>query len=483
MKKYVKILCLLLCLALVAVGLVSCKTESGHKTEDTKKQEVSTKEQPSGEVTTAGEDVPDAPEIVSFLDENGSPTDFNIMVRAARYNYLFCDDENTSDTLEQSVWSRNVGIEETYGITFGISEVTDTASAFSTLLAGATGAYDLICFDYWWGLEQQGYFYDLASLDGIDLTQSYWYQGWNNNTTINGVAYTAVGDAALEVLQNIEVLFFNSSIANSFDLDLHGLVDDGEWTVDKMMEINTQVAQNLDDDDTTNDIYGALYDKHSYRAALFSAGLKLTEMAENGAVQIVAENAINYDIADKITNLIHSNEVNYSDTNCRVRDWTLFKNGQALFYATALLKGVDLRNADLSFEYGVLVTPKYAEEDDYVSTNYGSSVFAIPLDCKNTQMSALILSAMNYYSADTVIKTYYDQVLRQRVGNTLENARMIDMARENVYVDFAFIHEFGGLLKAYYNAVLNGTSSKTEVESVIDAAQTALDELIASFHQ
>ena len=474
-----RIICLLLCLCFLTAGLTACA-----KTGDSSKNTGTEKPNDSGNPTESGTDEsPDVPEIVSFKDENGVPADYNIMVRAARYEYLWWDDENTSDTLQKSVWSRNVGIEEKYGVLLGITEMTDTAAAFATQLAGATGAFDLVCFDYYWKLEQQGYFYDLATMDGIDLTQSYWYHGWNNNTTINGVAYTAVGDASLEVLQNIEVMFFNRTMATGHDLDLYGLVDDNQWTVDKLMEVNASVAQNLDDANAQNQIYGALYDRHSFRAALFAAGLKLTEMAENGAVQIIADRQTNYDIADKISALIHSKEVNFADINCRVRDWSLFKNGQALFFATALFRGNELRTANLTFDYGIVVAPKFTEEDKYISTNYGASVFGIPLDCRDARMSALILSALNYYSTDSVVTTYYDQVLRQRVGENPENARMIDLARENVYVDFAFIYEFGGLLSAFYTAVRDNKSSSGEVASVLDSAQPALDELIAGFHQ
>lgn len=475
-----RLLCLLLCLCFMGAGLASC-SGSGEGN-DTGTNPTTTAEKNTNNTDTGDEDAPVAPDIVSFKDENGVPTEYNMMVRAARYDYLWWEDEDTSDTLQKSVWSRNQTIEELYGVALEISEVTDSASAFSTLLAGATGEYDLVCMDYWWKLEQQGYFYDMGTMEGIDLTQSYWYHGWNNNTTINGVAYTAVGDASLEVLQNIEVIFFNRTMAKARDLDLYGLVDNGEWTLDRMMSINREVA-NLDDVAEENKVYGALYDKHSFRAALFSAGLKLTEMADNGAVQIVAGNAKNYDIADKVASLIHSNEVNFADINCRVRDWSIFKNGKALFFATALIRGNELRTADLTFDYGIVVAPKYDEESDYVSTNYGASVFAIPLDCKDAGMSALILSALNYYSTDTVVTTYYDTVLRQRVGENPENARMIDLAREKVYVDFAFIYEFGGLLSSFYTAVKENNSSSVAVAAVLETAQTALDELIAGFHQ
>lgn len=472
-----RLLCLLLCLCFLGAGFASC---AGNGTGTGTGANTSEKD-PNG-TDTDDPNAPVAPEIVSFKDENGVPTDYNMMVRAARYDYLWWDDENTSDTLQKSVWSRNQNIEETYGVVLRISEVTDSASAFSTLLAGATGEYDLVCMDYWWKLEQSGYFYDLGNMEGIDLTQDYWYHGWNDNTTINGVAYTAVGDASLEVLQNIEVIFFNRTMAENRELDLYALVDDGEWTIDRMMSINREVA-NLDDAAEEHKVYGALYDKHSFRAALFSAGLKLTETAENGAIQIIAGNSKNYDIADKVASLIHSNEVDYADINCRVRDWSIFKNGQALFFATALVRGNELRTANLSFDYGIVVAPKYDTESDYVSTNYGASVFAIPLDCKDAKMSALVLSALNYYSTDTVVTTYYDTVLRRRVGDNPENARMIDLAREKVYVDFAFIYEFGGLLSAFYTAVKDNTSSSVAVAAVLETAQTALDELIAGFHQ
>ena len=135
-----RIICLLLCLCFLTAGLTACA-----KTGDSSKNTGTEKPNDSGNPTESGTDEsPDVPEIVSFKDENGVPADYNIMVRAARYEYLWWDDENTSDTLQKSVWSRNVGIEEKYGVLLGITEMTDTAAAFATQLAGATGAIDLV---------------------------------------------------------------------------------------------------------------------------------------------------------------------------------------------------------------------------------------------------------------------------------------------------------------------------------------------------
>jgi hypothetical protein len=293
-----------------------------------------------------------------------------------------------------------------------------------------------------------------------------------------------VGDASLEVLQNIEVMFFNTTMAESYGLDLYSLVRNGEWTVDKLMEINTTVAANLDDNDTSNDIYGTMYDIHSMRAQLTSAGLRVTEIAENGAVQITASTEKNINICDKVTQLINSSAVNYSSTNTRVRDYTLFSEGRSLFYATALLIGRTLKSLSMSFDYGVLITPKYSAEDDYVSTNYGASVFSIPLDVKDRHMSATILNALNYLSADTVVYSFYDQVIKNRVAESPDDSEMIDLARANMYMDFAFIYDSDlGILTSFYKAVLNNTSVSSSLASIETSAEEKLTALIASFHQ
>lgn len=475
-----KILCMILATLLVCFCFAACNGESG-KPSDTE-----------GVETTLGagdiEDTEEPEETVEPLDievfGDGSPVEYNIMVRASRYDYLYWDTSATSDAVQASVFERNAYIEEQFNIGFTISEVVDNANSFTTALTAGTGAYDLICYDYWWGLETNGFFHNLADMQEIDLSDPYWYDGWNKNTKINGVSYSIVGDASLEVLQNIEIMFFNSTIAGSYGLELYDLVEDGEWTLAKLMEINTLVAQNLDDTDPTNDVYGTMYDRHSMRAQLASAGLRVTEIAENGAIELVASEERNINICDKVTQLINSAEVEYTDENTRVRDYSLFAEGRSLFYATGLIMGRTLKELDLDFNYGVLITPKYDEESEYISTNYGASVFSIPLDAKDAHMSAMILNALNYLSADSVVYTYYDQVMKYRVVDSPEDAEMIDLARANMYMDFGFIYNGNlGLLSAFYSAVNSNTSVADDIASVAESAQTSLVTLIESFHQ
>lgn len=470
-----KVLAMLLSLALLCISLSACTTSQGGS--DTTAKPDSVTEAPTG----SGETEDEKKELaVEKFGDDDFPEEFNIMVRASRYDYLFCDDETSPLELDRSVWSRNMQIEELYNIYFDITEVTDSATSFTTQLSGGTGAFDLVCFDYWWKLEQNGFFYDVASMQEIDMSDSWWYQGWNDNSTINGVSYTIVGDANLEVLQNIEVLFFNKQIASSHELDLYELVDNGEWTIEKMMEICDAVSLNLDDDDTANDVYGALYDKHSFRNALFSAGLTLTSVAENGAIEIVANAAQNINICDAVTSLINRASVNFSDTNTRVRDYTLFTEERSLFYATGLIMGSSLKSSGMT-NYGILITPKYSTDSEYHTSNYGASVFGIPLDCADRHMSAMILNALNYLSEDTVVYTYYEQVNKAR-ADAPQDSEMIDLSRQYMTMDFAFIYDIG-LTSAFYTAVKNNTSVSTELASIVTAAETTLAELIAGFHQ
>ena len=56
-------------------------------------------------------------------------------------------------------------------------------------------------------------------------------------------------------------------------------------------------------------------------------------------------------------------------------------------------------------------------------------------------MSAVILDIMNRRSGDTIVSAFYDNVLKRKVAEKPTDARMIDLAREVMYVDFGFVCE------------------------------------------
>ncbi len=430
--------------------------------------------------TEAGTTGP-APE--NFGNADGTPRDFTIMVRKSRYDYIWAK-EATGDRINDSAYERNMKLEELYNIRIKIAEsAEDTAAWFSTAILAGTGEYDLVVHDYWWALEIQGLYQNLTDFSEIDTDAPYWYENWNKNTTINGKLYSIAGDAALEVVQNLEIIFFNKSIASDNGIDLYKIVGENGWTIEMMLTICSQTAKNLNDDNKEDDVYGALYDVHSMRSQLFAAGLVLTEPSDNGFVKIVANTEKNINICTSVTKLIHDQNVRYDTNTARStsnKGPTIFTNGYSLFYATALYLGKTLRANAPGFNYGVIPMPKYDESAEYISTTYGSSVFAIPLSVNDAHMSAVVLDAMNAVSNDTIVYSFYDIVMKNQIADAQEDADMIDMARARLYVDFEFINSLG-LLTAFQNAVENDVGITSSLKSVSAIAEKKLAILLENY--
>ncbi len=482
--KKIGVLCCLL--ALLLLVLTACGTKKPADTTGTATKEAQTTTEDDDFIDDFIDDDGEIPEPIANYEEDGSPTEFRLGTRANRYHYLFCDDATTSDTVEYATFQRNARIEEKYGIVFKNVQIAgNKGTEWSTILESGSDEIDLMCWDYWWALEQKGYFVDLQTMSELNLDSDWYYAGWNDNVTINGISYSCVGDAALEVLENIEVMFFNKGIAAANELDLYGLVNDGEWTLEKAYEVIRDVAQGVDNEDESDDLYGAIYDKHSVRCGLFSAGLKLVTVSQdNGAIAITLNTQRNVNICDAFTEYVHDPAVYYVDTTARNfgDKVTKFVGGKSLFYATALYCGKQIKNTmDDSFEYGILLMPKYDAESEYVGASYGASVFSIPKSARNREMSAVILEVMNRYSNETIVTAFYENTLKRKIADSPDDATMIDTARDLLYMDFAFVCESSSTFNPFTkiaNEVMKNGSVSSIIASITTSAKSQLQNLL-----
>lgn len=484
MRKSTRILSLLLCLLMlvgVAPAIVGCaqtETPDAPVTTAASPDVPTTTAPPATTETTA----PPAEPAKEDFSENGKPTPFTMMVRKNRYGYLY-DDGSSPERVNNTAFERNLRIEERYGIEFEIVEQEETANAWNAALLASTGEYDLGCFDYWWGIEQNGLLYDLASLKEINLDDPHWYAGWNDNCTINGKLFSVTGDATLEVLENIEILFFNKKIAEANNLDLYGMVRDGSWTMEKMEEVSTAVAKDLNNDTTADDTWGALFDVHSACALLYSTGMRLTDFSADGAISLTSNSDALVRIGDMCGKLLNADGVRYDANTARSsKNYNpgIFTDGQSLFLATALYLGKSLRAANSDVEYGVIVPPKADADSNYITTTYGASLFGIPLSVKDVHKSAVILDALNYYSKDTVVEAFYEIVLKGQIADSQDDADMMEQARQTLVIDFAFINSLD-LNTMIRDAAIAGNPLGSVITVGTKLSKAKLDKLIKAY--
>lgn len=467
---------LIIAVLMILAALCACGEQTGTDAD------TSTEAQPA--VTTAPAETAE-PEItvaVENLSEGGSPLPFNMLVRQSRYAYLFADTVN-GEMLNDAVHKRNLSLEDDYGIKLSITECASEAAAFTSYLTGSSD-FDLVCFDYWWNLDLKGLLLNIKDMPEINTEDPWWYQGWNNNVTINGRMYSIAGDASLEMLENLEVMFFNKQMAGDRSLDLYADVSSGKWTVDRLIETVNAVSAGFDDSDTTNDLYGVMYDVHSIDAQMYSCGLKIAELTPESVTIDNASGTMNMDIADKLVTLMKNVGVNYSSATARARDWTTFRDSKSLIYATALYLGKSLKSAGLGFDYGIIPLPKFSEDSEYISTSYGVSVFGIPAGVNNAHNSALVLNAMNFRSGrtdDSVVTTFYEVVLKYQVANSTDDVKNLDIVKNNVYIDFAFIYNVG-VDSAYKNAIIGKSVTAAGIKAAVKSGKNTLERNILKFY-
>ena len=124
------------------------------------------------------------------------------------------------------------------------------------------GSYDLVMPDYYSFSITEDIFCNLLDFDVLNFDSEWWCQGWNDNITFNGKLYSCVGDFCLDLLRNTHVVYFSKQAINEYGLEIpYDLTKSGKWTLDTMVEMGRNMAQDLNADGKydLNDSYGIIH--------------------------------------------------------------------------------------------------------------------------------------------------------------------------------------------------------------------------------
>ena len=426
-------------------------------------------------VTTVDPTISYDPE--DFGNTDGTPKTFTVLVRAGRHAWFHGTDKST-DEVSIAAYKRNKKLNEMYNIELTLLENESTISTWRTTLDAADGNIDLSIPDFWWGLEYEGFFINLMRRPEINDADPHWIQGWNNNLIINNRLYSLVGDAALELMENWYVIFYNRDMAKDLGYyeDLFDLVDSGKWTVKEMLTIMDDFELALMDNDDSNDVWGLVTDdNHGVECLLYSAGLTLLETNRyTNIINNISNTPKNIALTSDITALRHHSASNIFDDTARGSKTLKTRNNlffaeKSFFYATFLLNGKTIKKS-AAFDYGVLVLPKYDVADDYITASYGVSFFTIPHSALNKRCSAVVLNTMNWLSntedergmgEDRLVYTYYETVVKGQVANIAEDFAMLDTIRNGANYDFGSVVSGAVPLESSFRKAVNENKSIT----------------------
>jgi hypothetical protein len=145
-------------------------------------------------------------------------------------------------------------------------------------------------------------------------------------------------------------------------------------------------------------------------------------------------------VYQKMIEIIHHGDMTFdADTagDHRLQD-IMFPNNQALFWSEVVHWATILRDMDADF--GIIIHPKWDEnQTGYHNYVFPPPVMGVPVTAPDIDRTGMILEALCYESTETVIKAYYDVLLKTKISRDNESEKMLDIMFRNRWYNLSNI--------------------------------------------
>lgn len=411
-------------------------------------------------VSAPGTEVTATEKVIPLPEADYNAATYKILTAAEQWQGFY-NAEQTGDAVDDAVFARNKAVEERYNITLDYvvynghgAGTKDVKTALTASVMGGSAEFDLMVgtVSYTTPYISDNLFMDLYNTD-VDFSKAWWYQDINTELELGGKLYVAAGGYGLQAVSNAVVTYFNKKLIGDFDLeDPYQLVKDGNWTIDKLMEMGTAVTADLNSD--------GKYDR-SDRVGLLSSfdymyfmpnnwGHFYTTRDTEGNIFVSEATERLFDMSRKY-NEITSSHV-YLEGYPALLDGTTDNNvfcdnmmkkfvaDEVLFFyhKLELATKSTARNKE---EYGILPAPKFDEAQENYITPVVNEVSAIPNLVSDVAMSAVVMDALQYYTYTDVVPVYKEIALKRKATRDEDSAEMLDIILTTMRCDFAYMFD------------------------------------------
>ncbi|MGI6203522.1 MAG: extracellular solute-binding protein, partial [Eubacteriales bacterium] len=181
-------------------------------------------------------------------------------------------DEETGDIINDSVYKRNLAIEENYNVQISADYLNhaDLINTCTKTVRAGDLPYDVYFPRTYEStqLVQQGVLLDLHTLPYIDWDKPWWDSQSVAELSLSGMLPMVEGDITLMDKSATACIFYNKKVQKDNAIeDLYQLVYRNEWTLDKMVSLSRSVTADLNGDSVLdgNDRWGVVaYDDWTY---------------------------------------------------------------------------------------------------------------------------------------------------------------------------------------------------------------------------
>lgn len=389
----------------------------------------------------------------ALIPDNLPARDFNSrpyrIASEAEKSYEIISEELNGEVTNDSIYNRNLLIEDRFKVKLENVVVTDAHAHVNTTVTAGDNAYEVVGFKAWLTstpvmARSLLNWYDISY---TDFTRPWYYKDTNDGATINGRLFNATCSLGITTLLYTYSIFFNTRICTDFGYDpatLYNLVYNNEWVYDKFYSIVSTISVDLNGDSriNTKDVLGyACGNSHPLDVWLAAFDIDIMQRNEEGSIVPVLITEKTLAAFDKISDLTFNTPSCYLFTS-EYQEFKLFANAHvALCPSPFRIAFSELR--DMEDTYGVLPYPKWdAQQDKYRSHIYDQySVFAVPKSVPEDdwEFVGIIFEALNAESYKSVYPAYYDVALKNKYSEDEDTANMIDIINAGAGMEFSFM--------------------------------------------
>ncbi len=452
MKK--KILAVSLSVLLLMSMAVGCANTPG-QTADTTTDPTNADNPPaSGDVTTVESNDAD---LLGFPKEDNGNKKFVIYTNSTKSDGSALGDFNvesqTGDLVNDAVFKKDAKVEDYLGIDIELileNGVWSKRSAFNNKIIAAYDAGDhefdvvnsmLVCTI---PLAGRGLFVDVSDLPHTGFDKPWYIKDMVENYGIGGKFYGIISDHSLSLYKDLSVIFFNADMMEDVkpDVDLYDLVRRGEWTLDKFLEVSSDMARDLNGDDA----YTAGDDIFAYFGEGVPNGTWITALdIHSFEINETGNSFTYYGLTERFSSAYDRMGVFSTSPGVRNEQGTLgardtFANGRVAFMTNFLYTTESLR--DMDDDYGILPIPKYdTNQEDYISqVGTSTSTFFVPQTQMNLDLVSKFIECEAYFGYTEVSDVYYEVALKTKYIDDPNMVDMLDIVRENATITFMMVY-------------------------------------------
>jgi len=450
MKKALKVTAVVLFVIFIAAAMTSCD----NKTEEDKKDgiNIGIPENPEADAEESADD--------GLIRDNVPELDFGgykyrvLMESAgARDGVNVYPETQESEVLNDTIYRRNQKIQERFNVIFDVTVLPEGSGLLNKItnyVQAGSDDYDmqLLMDRDAQTAASRNFLYPIQNVPHINLSMPYWLEEINKQLAINGKLYWAFSDEMITLFESINILYFNKQMTQDLGFeDLYGLVNIGEWTLDKFFDYAKMGIKDINGDGkmAADDIWGIASEHDKFFPSFWiAAGINTVDKDENDMPYFsVPGNIKFFDIAQKAINNIDTNKsgifVNSvsmklpggQGTDARIE---FFKSGNALFSAGSLQEMIKLR--DMPDDFGVLPFPKYnAQQSRYYVRLEGGRAFVIPATNQRPEIAGAVMETMACETRNTVYPAYYEYALKNKYSRDPDTVDMLDLIRDSTVYD------------------------------------------------